>query len=78
MLKFSEDERYDMYMPNKISWISTSYEASKCVDNFHSGTMSFFPDGTSRKFRTGIQKQMWRASGQGIIVDTISVGKSYL
>jgi len=75
LIKHSDMDKYDGYMPNKPEFIHDDYHVSQLQENF-STPKAYGYRGHGRGFSFGVQKKMWKASGRGIQVDGSGIGKS--
>lgn len=76
MYKHRSLDKYEAYKPDKSHFVQDIYPAGCQAERFHnpSGYANFGRG--KRGFSFGIQKKLYRVSGNGINIDSYHVGKS--
>jgi hypothetical protein len=70
-------DKYDAHVPSKCDFIHDDYYISGESYRFSVKCSYAYQEGGSRRgFSMGVQKKIYRASSEGIIVDGHYVGKS--
>lgn len=77
IIKHSDNDKYDGYMPNRPEFVHDDYYVSSLQELFNTPS-AYGYRGRSRGFKMGVQKIMWKASGRGIQIDGHNIGKSDL
>ncbi len=74
--KSSGLDKYDAHMPNKCDFIHDDYYISGESYRVSVKAAYAWREGNSKGFSIGVQKKIYKASSEGIMVDGHYVGKS--
>jgi len=70
LIKHNSMDKDDGYILTKRQFIHDDYYVSDKQNKFHTASAYAYHKGTKGGgFSVGTQKQMWRASGKGIMID---------